>query len=38
MRYTYTIKSLTPNITLDADFFKFKPELYKGIQISDSRF
>ena len=38
MRYTYTIKSFTPNVPLDADFFKFKPELYKGIEITDSRF
>jgi outer membrane lipoprotein carrier protein len=38
MRYTYTIKNLAPNIPLENDFFKFKPELYKGIQISDSRF
>lgn len=38
MRYTYTIKSLTPNIALDADFFKFKPELYKDIEVTDSRF
>lgn len=38
MRYIYTIKTLTPNVPLQDDFFKFKPELYKDIKITDSRF
>jgi outer membrane lipoprotein carrier protein len=38
MRYTYTINSLTPNVPLSDDFFKFNPSLYKGIEIIDARF
>lgn len=38
MRYTYTIKSLTPNLTLEDSFFKFNPEKYPGIEVIDARF
>lgn len=38
LRYTYVIKSLTPNVNLEDSFFRFNPENYKGIEIIDARF
>ncbi|MFT4968624.1 MAG: outer membrane lipoprotein carrier protein [Chitinophagales bacterium] len=38
MRYTYLIKSFTPNITLEDKFFSFDPKDYPEIDVTDARF
>lgn len=38
MRYTYTINTFTPNVSLEDSFFKFDPSKYKDIEIIDARF
>ena len=38
MRYTYTIKTFTPNVPLEDSFFIFDPSKHKDIEIIDARF
>ena len=38
MHYVYKINAFTPDLTLEDEFFKFNPEEYDDIDITDARF